>query len=73
MRRIGEKLIVNPGSLGQPSGKPEACHAVWEDGVFQLKTYSYPVAQTVAKVRTLSFPRDVEDDLVHILATGSLP
>lgn len=73
MRRIGESLIVNPGSLGQPSGKPEACYAVWEDGMFQLKTYSYPVAKTVAKVRNLSFPRDVEEDLVHILESGSLP
>lgn len=72
MRRIGEKLIINPGSLGQPTGKPEACYAVWEDGVFQLKTYSYPVGRTVAKVRALSFPQDVTEDLVHLLENGSL-
>jgi putative phosphoesterase len=72
-RRIGECLIVNPGSLGQPmSGSPDACYVLWEDGVFQLKTYSYPVEQTVAKVRSLSLPRDVEEDLVHILKNGSL-
>ncbi len=73
MRLIGEKLIVNPGSLGQPTGKPEACYAVWEDGSFQLKTYSYAVEKTVAKLRTLSFPQDVEEDLVHILRNGTLP
>lgn len=73
MRRIGEKLIVNPGSLGQPTGKPEACYAVWEDGSFHLKTCCYPVEQTVAKVQKLSFPRDVEEDIVQILRHGSLP
>jgi protein phosphatase len=73
MRRIGERLIVNPGSLGQPAtGKPEACYAVWEDGSFQLKTYSYPVEKTVTKLRALSFSQDVEEDLVHILRNGVL-
>jgi putative phosphoesterase len=71
MRRIGEHLIVNPGSLGQTmTSKSEACYAVWEDGSFQLKTYSYPVEKTVAKLRARSFPADVEEDLVHILRNG---
>jgi putative phosphoesterase len=73
MRRLGESLIVNPGSLGQPRGKPTACYAVWEDGSFQLKTYVYPVEKTVAKLLTLSFPQDVQEDLVHILRHGTLP
>ena len=73
MRRIGESLIVNPGSVGQPlSGKPDACYAVWEDGSFQLKTYSYAVESTVAKLCSLAFPQDVEEDLVHILRNGKL-
>jgi protein phosphatase len=73
MRRIGKHLIVNPGSLGQSmTGKAEACYAVWEDGSFQLKRYSYPVEKTVTKVRALSFPQDVEKDLVHILRDGAL-
>jgi putative phosphoesterase len=73
MRRIGEHLIVNPGSLGQPmTGKPEACYAVWEDGSFELKTYSYPVEKAVAQIRALSFPQDVEKDLIHVLRNGTL-
>jgi protein phosphatase len=73
MRRIGKHLIVNPGSLGQSmTGKAEACYAVWEDGSFQLKAYSYPVEKTVAKARALLFPQDVEKDLVHILRDGAL-
>lgn len=71
MLRIGERLIVNPGSIGQPrTGKPEACYAVWEDGSFQLKSYRYPVAKTVAKLRALSFPPDVEQDLITALESG---
>lgn len=73
MRRIGECLIVNPGSLGQPkTGKPDACYAVWQDGSFQLKSYPYPVGKTVEKLQALSFPRDVEHDLVTVLQTGSV-
>jgi protein phosphatase len=73
MRRIGKHLIVNPGSLGQSmTGKAEARYAVWEDGSFQLKAYSYPVEKTVTKVRALLFPQDVEKDLVHILRDGAL-
>jgi putative phosphoesterase len=73
MRRIGHCLIVNPGSLGQPDGKPEARYAIWEDGSFRLRTYSYPVEKTIARLRALSFPPDVEQDLVHILQNGRLP
>jgi protein phosphatase len=73
VRRIGERLIINPGGLGQSAaGKPGACYAMWEDGSFQLKTYPYPVEKTIAKLHGLSFPRDVEEDLVHILQNGAL-
>jgi putative phosphoesterase len=73
IRRIGDHLVVNPGSLGQPkTGKPDACYAVWEDGSFQLKSYPYPVDKTVEKLKALSFPRDVEQDLITELRTGSV-
>jgi putative phosphoesterase len=73
LRRIGECAVVNPGSLGQPkTGKPDACYVVWEDGVFQLKSYRYPVAKTIEKLRALAFPREVEQDLITVLNTGSV-
>ncbi len=73
MRRIGNCLIVNPGSLGQPmNGKPDACYAIWEDGSFQLKSFEYPVAKTIAKLRALSLPQDVKHDLITMLKTGSV-
>ncbi len=73
IRRIGNRVMVNPGSLGQPkTGNPDACYAVWEDGAFQLKSFPYAVAETAAKLKALAFPQEVEEDLITVLQTGSL-
>ena len=73
VRKIGNKVVVNPGSLGQPkTGSPEACYATWENGEFCLKSYPYPVEATVGRLKALAFPRDVERDLITVLETGSL-
>ncbi len=73
IRKIGNKVVVNPGSLGQPkTGSPEACYATWEDGTFRLKSYRYPVEATVARLKALAFPKEVERDLITVLETGSL-
>jgi protein phosphatase len=73
IRRIGNRVVVNPGSLGQPkTGKPDACYAVWEDGVFQLKSFPYEVDKTAGRLRALGFSEEVERDLITVLQTGSL-
>ena len=73
IRRIGNHVVVNPGSLGQPkTGKPDACYAVWENGTFQVKSYPYNVEETAGRIRALSFPKDVEDDLITVLKTGNV-
>lgn len=73
LRRIGDKVVLNPGSIGQPrAGKPLANYAVWQDGEFELKSFAYPVAATVEKLKALAFPRNIEVDLVNILVTGSV-
>lgn len=73
IRRIGAGLIANPGSVGQPkTGKSDACYAVWEDGFLRLKSYPYAVAKTAEKLKALSFPREVEQDLITVLQTGSV-
>ena len=73
VRRIGDRLVVNPGSLGQPkTGKSDACYAIWEDGNFQLKSFPYAVDETVARIKALAFPREVEKDLITVLNTGSV-
>jgi protein phosphatase len=73
IRTIGAKTIVNPGSLGQPkTGKADACYAVWEDGKFQLKQYTYPVERVVQRIEQLPVPADVRHDLETVLRTGSV-
>jgi putative phosphoesterase len=73
IRRIGNRVVVNPGSLGQPkTGRPDGCYAVWEDGAFQLKSFPYDVDKTAGKLKTLGFPKEVEKDLITVLQTGSL-
>jgi protein phosphatase len=73
IRRIGDRVVVNPGSLGQPkTGRPDGCYAVWEDGALQLKSFPYDVDETAGKLKTLGFPKEVEKDLITVLQTGSL-
>ncbi len=74
IRSEGSKLIVNPGSLGQPkTGKPDACYAVWEDGKVELKSYAYPIWKTVSQIRTMPIPVHVQEELATILYTGDVP
>jgi putative phosphoesterase len=71
IREIGERVLLNPGSMGQPkTGNSNACYATWEDGQFELKDYGYAVHKTVAKIRNLSFPDAVEENLVRAIEMG---
>jgi putative phosphoesterase len=73
MRRVGEKLLVNPGSLGQSKGVgAQACYAVWEDGTLQLCSIHYDVDATIAKVEQLPISSDVRAQLSTVLRTGDL-
>ncbi len=73
VRQIGNRAVVNPGSLGQPkNGKSDACYAIWEDGSFSLKSFPYAVDETIGRVRALGFPQEVEKDLITVLQTGSV-
>jgi protein phosphatase len=74
MRSFGSRVVVNPGSLGQPkTGSPQARYAIWEDGKIELKSYSYPVEGAVAKVQALPIPENLRDELSAILRTGIIP
>lgn len=71
--RFGSRTVLNPGSIGQPrAGSPEASYAVWEDGAFSLRSFAYPVEQTVLKLKGLAFPPAIEDELAMILRTGAV-
>ena len=72
--RIGDQLVVNPGSLGQPkTGTPAAKYATWEKGVIRLNSRAYVVEKTVARVRAMPVSEDTKEFLIRILETGSVP
>lgn len=73
IRKIGDQVVVNPGSLGQPKTRnPDACYATWEDGSFELKSFPYAVNETVSRLKALALPSQVETDLITVLQTGSV-
>lgn len=74
IRKVGSTTIVNPGSIGQPkTGRSLACYAVWDDVQISLKEYGYSVTDTVREIREMPVPRDIQDELIGVLITGSVP
>ncbi|HTW89807.1 MAG TPA: metallophosphoesterase family protein [Candidatus Binataceae bacterium] len=73
-RTVGERLIVNPGSLGQSKmGDPRARYAIWQEGKIELHALEYPVERTAAKISALDLPAEIKTDLTAVLRTGSVP
>ena len=73
VKKFGECLVVNPGSLGQPKNRSSlACFALWEDGEISLRSTAYDVGRTIAKVEAMALPASVTNDLVALLLTGSV-
>jgi protein phosphatase len=71
---IGGHPVVNPGSLGQPKhGAPRACYAVWEDGKIGLRSYAYPVQETIRKVMAMPLAEDIRRSLSDVLLFGGIP
>jgi len=73
INRIGKQVVVNPGSLGQPkTGNADACYAVFENGVFALKSFTYQVERTIHAIEAMPVTPQVKHDLVTVLQTGSI-
>src|SRR5262245_60861952 len=54
---VGDKLVINPGSVGQPrDGDPRASFAVIEDFKVDLRRVDYPIEDTIASVQASSLP-----------------
>ena len=71
MRQLGDKLIVNPGSVGQPrDGNPLASYALWEDGQIRLMRRKYPLAQTVRDIKRTPLSHSDQQRLIAILRNG---
>ena len=73
LRRIGKEHLLNPGSLaGIKITSPQASYAIWEDGDFHLKRYSYPFEETIAEIEALPISQAVQEQLCELITTGDL-
>jgi len=71
---VGNKLVVNPGSVGQPrDGDPRASCAVLDNYKVDLRRLDYPIEATVNAVQASSLALAVKDMLVAVFRTGSAP
>jgi putative phosphoesterase len=68
---VGDKLVINPGSIGQPrDGDPRASYALIEDYKVELKRVEYPVEETVQSVLDSALPGPAKEFLVEVFRTG---
>lgn len=71
LRQFDGRVIVNPGSLGQPRcGVPDATYAIWDDGHLQIKHLHYDRAALARRLRLAPLSPEVIDQLSAILETG---
>ncbi len=74
LRRVGTKLFINPGSLGQPRyGVPDATYAIWDDGHVQIKHLHYDHDATAQRLRLEHLAPEITEQLTEILETGMVP
>ena len=68
---VGDKLVINPGSVGQPrDGDPRASFAVIEDFKVELRRVEYPVEETVATIQASALPDAAKEQLADVFRTG---
>jgi len=70
---VGNKLVINPGSVGQPrDGDPRASYAIIDNQRVELKRIEYPVEDTVKTVLESNLPEPAKGLLVEVFRTGGL-
>jgi diadenosine tetraphosphatase ApaH/serine/threonine PP2A family protein phosphatase len=69
---VGGKLVINPGSAGQPrDGDPRASYAIVENFKVELRRLEYPVEDTIQVVRDSSLPDLAKEMLAEVYRTGA--
>jgi putative phosphoesterase len=69
---VGDKLVINPGSVGQPrDGDPRASFAVLENYRVELKRVEYPVEDAVGLIQASTLPDQAKEMLAEVLRTGA--
>ncbi len=74
LRQVDGRLIVCPGSLGQPCyGVPDPTFAAWQDGRVQIHHLHYHPQDTIRKLSLLPLDPEQVLRLQSILQTGGWP
>jgi diadenosine tetraphosphatase ApaH/serine/threonine PP2A family protein phosphatase len=64
----GHRLIVNPGSIGQPrDSNKDAAYGILhvQEAIFEYRRVPYPVKETQEKMRKLDMPERLITRLEH--------
>lgn len=70
-RQVGERTIINPGSVGQPrNGDNRAAYMIIEDGNFMFCRVAYEVERTVAALERSGIEPAAAAALIQLLRTG---
>lgn len=73
MRRLDDRLIVCPGSLGQPRyGVADPTFAAWQDGRLQIHHLHYQPEATIRKLALLPLEPEHRLYLQAVLRTGGV-
>jgi len=70
---VGTKLVINPGSVGQPrDGDPRASYAVIEGDRVELKRVEYDVEAAVRSIQESGLPEPAKALLAEVLRNGGI-
>ena len=68
----GKKLVINPGSVGQPrDGDPRASWALYDGDTVEFRRVEYEHARTAAEIRALPLSLDTRRYFADRLAEGT--
>jgi putative phosphoesterase len=68
---VGNKLVINPGSVGQPrDGDPRASYAIIEGQRVELKRIEYPIENSVRTIQDSNLPDPAKELLIEVLRNG---
>ncbi|HLJ97021.1 MAG TPA: YfcE family phosphodiesterase [Gemmataceae bacterium] len=68
---VAGKLIINPGSVGQPrDGDPRAAYAIIDQNRVEIQRREYPVEETIRRVQESTLPDQAKTMLTEVLRTG---
>jgi putative phosphoesterase len=71
VRKLDDRLIINPGSLGQPrDGNPQASFCIWEDGRADIVRCDYDRQATIHRLNHSPLEPRHKEQLINILQTG---